>query len=816
MERARGNSRAKVWMVVCAIALLMSTSAQAREDKASMTAVPSNDSTLMRKDGLLPVWIDREKGRILLSLPPADATGVNGRFLYVTALKTGLGASDLNIDQGSTRQPRILAFRRIGDKVIADYENTRFNAAGGSLDAQRAVRDSFALSTVWMAKIESVTPQGGVLIDISSFLKSDVMDISADLEAGGEKGYRLDVDLSVVDPAAVKVFPENIEFDVRETFASETPGAQMRNIVPEPRRVTFEVQHNLIKLPEPGFVPREFDPRSGSSDILTYNYAAPLDHSVAMRLAHRFRLEKTDPAATLSPVKKPIVFHIDRAAPEGIRAALIEGASWWRGAFEAAGFKDALRIELLPEGADPSDVRYNMIRWVDRDAAGYSWGASIADPRTGEIIKASIRLDAMVLRRNMQFLEGLLGADWSDGGGNDIEQIALNRVRLLAAHEVGHGLGFSHNFGASILGRSSVMDYYSPRIKLSEGHLDLSDAYMRDIGPWDRFLVDWLYSTVPAGAPGVAALADKAEAAAEHLRFVKDADALDAGSGHAYGAIKDDGSDPIAELHHMLGVRRVAMAQFGERALRAGEALEMLRVKFAPIYLLHRAQAEAVTKLIGGVDYGYGVKGDRSAQAIVVTPALQRAAIDAVLAAIKPDVLDTPERLIALLSSGQAGVDDRQTTTQMFASSGGPIYDSLLVADVGAIVVLDALTAPERLNRLVDQHRRDANAPAVSELLQRLLDAVFTPADGRYAEIARRVQTRTVLSLVAAANDQKISSAAAAAIEQSLRDLATRLKAAKNGDLQEQAHRAHLLTLLQNKDEMKRMLAVPRPEIPGG
>ena len=304
--------------------------------------------------------------------------------------------------------------------------------------------------------------------------------------------------------------------------------------------------------------------------------------------------------------------------------------------------------------------------------------------------------------------------------------------------------------------------------------------------------------------------------AAEQLRFVKDADALDAGSGHAYGAILDDGTDAVEELQRLLTVRRVAIDQFGERALHPGEALEMLRAKFAPIYLLHRYQAEAAAKLIGGIDYGYGVKGDRNARAAMVTPARQRAALDALLAAIKPEVLDTPERLIPLLSSGQAGLDDRQTITEVFASSGGPIYDSLLVADVGAIVVLDPLTAPDRLNRMVDQHRRDANAPAVSELLQRLLEAVFAPAYKRYAEIARRVQTRTILNLAAAANDQKISSAAAAEIEQALRELGTRLKASKGGDLLEQAHRAHLVAMLQDKDEMKRMLAAPRPEIPAG
>ena len=812
MQRAPWSTFARFWIVPCLLALWISAPLQARAHKP---AVASTGLSQVREDGLLPVWVGRVNGRIVLSLPPVDAEGIHGRFLYVAALKSGLGSSGLNIDQGSTTQPRILVFRRIGDKMIAEFENTRFNAVGGSRDEQQGVRDSFAASTVWMGKFDSVTPEGRVLIDITDFLTRDAMDIAGTLESAGQKGYHVEPNLSVADPAAVKVFPENIEFEARETFASETPGEQLQDMVPEPKRITLTVSHSLIRLPEPGYVPRVFDPRSGASDILTYDYAAPLDRSVAVRLAQRFRLEKTDPAAVLSPVKKPIVFYLDRAVPEPLRTPLMQGASWWSGAFEAAGFRNAFRIEILPNGIDPSDVRYSTIRWVDRETAGYSWGASISDPRTGEIIKASIRLDALALRSNIRIFEALLGADHDGSGGpDDPEQIALARMRVLVAHEVGHGLGFSHNFGASILGRSSVMDYYAARIKLTDGRLDLSDAYMRDIGPWDRFMVDWLYGEVPSGANGEAMLTAKASAAAEQFRFVKDGDALDTGSGHAYGAIKDDGPDAVEELGRMLEVRRIAMDQFGERALRPGEALEMLRVKFVPIYLLHRSQAEAASKLIGGVDYGYGLKGDRSAEAASVAPARQRAAIHGLLAALSPEVLDTPERLIPLLSSGQAGVDDRQTTRAVFASSGGPIYDSLLVADIGAMVVLDSMTAPDRLNRMVDQHRRDANAAGVTELVEQLLDAVFAPASGRYAEIARRVQTRTVLDLAAAANDRKISPAAAAEIEQGLLGLETRLKRSKRGDALEQAHRTHLVALLQDKDEMKRILAAPRPEIP--
>ena len=774
---------------------------------------------LTRQDGLVPVYVDKDKGRILVALPAADATGVNGRFLYVTALKTGLGSAPIGLDRARIGRSEILVFRRFGQKVVAEYENPRFRATGASADEQAAAHDAFAVSTVWAGKVEGVMADGRVLVDLSSFLTRDVEDIAGDLQRAGEKGFKQVADLSVADPAAVKVFPLNLEFEARQTFASDTPGAEVRNIAPDAKLITLTVRHSLIKLPEPGYVPRVFDPRSGGFDSIVYDYAAPLDKDIAVRLAHRFRLEKTDPSKAVSTVKKPIVYYVDRAAPEPIRTALQQGASWWAKAFEAAGFKDAYRVEIMPEGADPLDVRYNVINWVDRATRGWSYGQSITDPRTGEIVKGSVLLGALRVRQDMLIFEGLVGADQEGKGGpNDPVQVTITRLRELSAHEVGHTLGFAHNFGASTQGRPSVMDYPAPRVKLTAGKIDLSDAYGKDIGDWDRFIVDWMYADVPAGAAGEKALAAKARAAAEHLRFVQDNDARPVGSGHPAGAIWDDGADSVAELDRMMAVRKVAIDQFGEQALKPGEALEALRRKFVPIYLLHRYQVEAAAKSVGGADFGYGVKGDRNAAATVVPGERQRAALSALLAAIKPEALDTPERLIPLLSSGQSGREDRQSEIEVFATAGGPIYDSLVAADVGTGIVVEALTAPERLNRLVDQHRRDATEPGVGEVTGRLLAAAFAPAAGRYAEIAHRTQTRTVLDLAYAARLAATSPGAASEIDQALADLAVKLRAEPGTDPSERAHRLHLAALLTDKDELKRVLADPkmRPETPPG
>ncbi|TAJ43606.1 MAG: DUF5117 domain-containing protein, partial [Chitinophagaceae bacterium] len=339
---------------------------------------------------------------------------------------------------------------RIGRKVVAEFENHKFRAARAPEAEQAAARDAFSVSTVWAGDVLETTPDGRIVVDIGSFLTRDGIGVADALKQAGEAGYKLVPDLSIADPGAVKVFPENLEFEARQTYASDTPGPEVRNIAPDPKLITFEVRHSLVKLPEPGYQPRLFDPRTGGFSTMVLDYAAPLGEEIVQRYANRFRLEKTDPTAARSPVKKPIVFYVDRAAPEPIRSALVEGASWWNQAFDAAGFEGAFQVKVLPEGADPLDIRYNVINWVDRATRGWSYGQAVVDPRTGEIVKGSVLLGALRVRQDMLIFEGLVGAHRNGTGGpNDPIQVSLARLRQLSAHEVGHSIGFAHNFAAS-------------------------------------------------------------------------------------------------------------------------------------------------------------------------------------------------------------------------------------------------------------------------------------------------------------------------------------------------------------------------------
>jgi hypothetical protein len=784
--------------------------AQARRGAGNAEAA----STQVRQEGLLPVIVDTAKGAVMLSLPAPGADGVLGRYLYLPSLRTGLGSAPIGLDKAAAGESRILVLRQVGAKVVAEYENPKFRAANAPAAEQAAARDSFAYSTVWAG---SFTREAGgrLLVDISGFLTRDVMGIADQLKQGGEPGFKLSDNLTVVDTAATKVFPENLEFEVRQTFAADAPGAEARNIAPDPKLITLAVHHSLIKLPEPGYEPRWFDPRSGAFSTVVNDYAAPLGEPIVRRLAPRFRLEKVDPAAARSPVKKPIVFYIDRAAPEPVRTALAEGVAWWAAAFDAAGFVDAFRVEILPEGADPLDVRYNVVNWTNRATRGWSYGQAITDPRTGEIIKGSVLLGSLRVRQDMLIFEALLGADKVGAGGpQDPINLSLARMRQLGAHEVGHALGFAHNFAASTQGRASVMDYPAPRIGLKDGRVDLSDAYGAGVGAWDRYIVDWLYGDA-ASAPA------KAQAARE-LRYVTDVDARTIAGAQPWGGLWDDGPDPAAELSRMLAVRRAAIANFGLQAIRPGESVADLRRKFVPVYLLHRYQVDAAVKLVGGVDFAYSVRGDGREAAPPVAAAQQRAALGALLDTLDPHALDVPERLLPLLSAGQSGDSDRQFEIEVFRTAGTTVFDPLVAAETAAAMTYNALLEPNRLNRLIDQHRRDAAMLGVGEVIDGLTGRVFPATAGpqrdpRLAAVLRAEQSRLVLALHAARADPALNSTAAAVVDQRLAALAARL-ARSAGSGEDASHDRWLAALVGDRERLDALAAQDRrkPAVPPG
>lgn len=798
-----------------------------------LSAVPAAAQTSARtasasapaawQEGLFAVRADAQKGKVTVRLPAPGADGVLARYLYQPGLSAGLGMDGAGLDRSGLGQAQIVAFRKVGDRVFAAFENEDFRAQNADADQVNAVAASFTAPVVWSGEVIETGPDGAVTVELSGFLERDAVNAVGRLKRARLGTFKPAPTLSFIDTARTLVFPENVEFDTVQTFTSDEPAAELSRVSPEARAVTLTVHHSFIRLPDAGFQPVPHDPRSGTSaQVLVTDFAADLDHPVVSRLARRFRLEKTDPTAARSPVNKPIVFYVDRAAPPAIRQALIEGGNWWAQAFDQAGYVDAFRVELLPEGANPMDARYNIVSWVHRETRGWSTGTSVNDPRTGEIVRGVVQLGSLRDRQDKMIFEGLVGADRSGTGAeDDPDRLAYQRLRQLSAHEIGHALGISHNFAASTFeGRASVMDYPAPWVIADGDRLDFSRAYTTGVGAWDRYVVNWLYGDAPGQDPQGRRAALAAEAQARGYRFVNDTDTRPLGSLQPYGAMWDNGADVVAEFANTLAVRRIALSRFGLNNLPAGAPAADLRRVVVPIYLYHRYQTTAVGRQIGGVDYAYAVSGDGRERADPVPAERQRAALDALMLALSPETLDLPDRVLDLLSSAQSGVPDRQTDIELFDGRTEAVFDPSSAAAAATEPVYETLLAPERLNRLVEQQRRDPSQLGLQETLDRI--ALTVGAGGalspRQAELRRVARARYAAYLAALIQGKALSSTAQGMVRDAANRFGDQLKRCR-GDRNETAQCAYLAQALTGPVEglkaLGETLPVAQPVPPG-
>jgi len=796
----------RLFLVVLFVAATFS--AAISQDKNSPENITGKTKGMKKHVGFFNFYWEEKTGKVWLEIDKWDE-----EFLYINSMPAGVGSNDIGLDRGQLGTTHIVKFQRVGPKVFLVQPNYGYRAISDNSAERKAVEEAFAQSILWGFTVSAET-NGNVLIDVTDFCFRDAHGVVRTLKNTKQGSYNMDASRSAVYLPRTKNFPQNTEIEVTSTFTGTPAGQYIRQVVPTPSAVTVRQHHSFVKLPDDGYSPRVQDPRSGFWGISFYDYATPISEPLGKKFIGRHRLEKKDPSAKVSEAVEPIVYYLDTGAPEPIRSALLDGARWWRKAFEEIGYKNAFQVKMLPEGADPMDVRYNLIQWVHRSTRGWSYGGGVTDPRTGEIIKGHVILGSLRVRQDFLIAQGLLSPFEKGSDGSPLmQEMALARLRQLSAHEVGHTLGIIHNFAASMNDRASVMDYPHPFVQVKEdGSLDFSKAYGVGVGAWDKAAVAYGYTDFPDGVDETEGLRNILQKTiTDGLYYISDQDARPAGGAHPLGHLWDNGTDAAEELDRIMRVRKNAIQRFSENSIQMHTPMSQLEEVLVPLYLSHRYQVDAASKLLGGLYYTYAVRGDGQTVTEIVAPAQQRKALDALLATLTPDALEIPENILRIIPPRAFG---HQRGRENFNIRTSLTFDPLAAAEAAAQQTARFLFNHQRAARLIEYHARDSRNPGLVEILDKIINSTIKKdkGEGYKAELGRVADIAVLRALISLTGNVNASSQVRAIASLKLDELEEWTKKAKSKSVEQQAHLKFASAQIKSLRELKYTEPVQLPD----
>lgn len=752
----------------------------------SLAQYAEKNKDFKKFNGLFNFQYDDKNDKVYL-----EVNELEKEFLYVYSLSSGIGSNDIGLDRGQLGNEQVVFFRKAGGKLLLVQPNLKFRALTDNVLEKKSVEQAFAKSIIGGFKIEE-EKNGKYIIDITEFLMRDSHGVSNRLKKSEQGTYKIEADKSAINLERTKAFPENVEFDIFLTFKGDAKGAWIKSVTPNSELLTVAQHHSFIQLPDDEFEMREFDPRSGSYPFSYYDYSTPVQEPILKRFITRHRLKKKDINAVQSEVVEPIVYYLDNGTPEPIRSALLDGGKWWNQAFEAAGFKNAFKLVMLPDDADPLDVRYNVIQWVHRSTRGWSYGSSITDPRTGEIIKGHVSLGSLRIRQDFLIAQALMSKPFAERDDNyqPMLDFALARIRQLSAHEIGHTLGFAHSYASSTNNRASVMDYPHPQFSIKNNEIDFSNAYSTGIGEWDKVTVAYSYSEFPEGGSERDGLNSILKSAQEKgLRYITDQDARPQGGAHALAHLWDNGTNVSEELDAMLKIRSTAISNFSMDNIRIGEPNTVLEDVFVPLYFFHRYQTEAVTKLVGGMDYNYTVKGDGQTVVKIIEDGLQKQALRIVIKTLSAGNIAIPKEKLDLFPPRAFGYP---RTRESIKGKTGVSFDALSAAETAADMTLRFLLHPERASRLIQQKALDPNNLGLAEVLDEVVSGTMGKGfNNPYLdEVQNNINYRVLYHIMNLAASEKVHPQVNAIAQVKIKKLkSTILTKGKGADAEEMVRR---------------------------